>query len=154
MALNPSNKIVHGARVLISVGGRLIGIIYNCSWQMAYDTADAYIVGRLSVAEIAYTAQEPISGSLAIWKIVDAGAHAALGLPQLQDLLTADYTTITLQDRMTGKDIGRIIGVRLLGVSGGIAARQMSEGSVPFKAMLLKDETADNEEPAGSPDLP
>lgn len=154
MALNPSNKILHGARVLVTVGTRLIGIIYNCNWNLTYDTADAFVVGRLSVAEIAYTAQEPITGNLSTWRIVDHGAHASLGLPRLQDLLTADYTSLTLQDRMTGKDIGRIIGMRLLGMSGGIAARQFSEQSIPFKAMLLKDETANNEELADSSTLP
>lgn len=142
MATDP--KTFHGARGVVSVGQNIIGTINAISYQLMNDTADPYIMGRLHPAEIVYTAQEPISGSINGWRVVDHGAYAEIGLPPLNQLLTADYTTITLTDRVTGQVIGSLQQVRLLGTSGGGAARQASEFSVPFKAILLSDETVTN----------
>lgn len=148
-------KVFHGARAVVSVGIKIVGIINSISYQVSYDTQDAYILGRLHPAEIGYTAQEPISGSMNGWKVVDNGAHAALGLPSLAQLLTADYTQISLTDRVTGKVIGKIQQVRLLGHSGSSAARQFSEIAVPFKAILFSDETVtNNDERPDRTDLP
>ena len=149
------NKIMHGGRALISAGGRPVGIITDLTWQVTYDTQDAYICGRMHPAEIAYTAQEPVSGSITAWRVVDHGVHAALGLPRLDQLLTADYTEITLFDRGMSKIIGELAQVRLLGHGEGVAARQFSQASIPFKAILFSDETAqNNDERPDRADLP
>jgi hypothetical protein len=149
-------KILHGGRVLVQVDGQTVGIFHNMTWNRALDTQDAFILGKMSVAEIGYTAQEPISGSLTGWKIVGHGAHSTdINLTRLQDMLTADYTTLTLVDRVTGKRVGVIRGVRLTGESGGYSTRQMSEISIPFKGMLMDDEDMpqDGEGPSAA-DLP
>jgi hypothetical protein len=146
-------KVVHGARAQVFVGSKLVGLLHNISYNVVYDTQDAYVLGRLSPAEIGYTAQEPVTGTLSGWRVVLNGPHI-VGLPQLKDLLTADYTTLVVFDRVTGKRIGSITGVRLTGHSGGQAARQFSEQVIPYKGMLMGDESVTNVEPAGSSDLP
>ncbi len=156
-------KVVTGARAKVFVGPpnrtTLIGILNNISYNVVYDTQDAYVLGRLSPAEIGYTAVEPVSGSMGFWRVVNHSAYAELGLPNVKDLLTADYTSIAIEDRVTGAALAKIQGVRLLGFSGGNTARQMAEGSVPFKGMMLNDEVSidKNAEPTvggGSSDLP
>lgn len=149
------NKIMHGGRALVSVGGQLVGIITDLSWQVSYDMQEAYILGRMHPAEIAYTAQEPISGSITAWRVVDHGVHASLGLPRLDQLLTADYTEITLFDRGMQKIIGEIQQCRLGGHGEGTSVRQFSQANIPFKAILFSDETAqNNDERADRADLP
>lgn len=147
-------KIMNGARALISVNGVLIGTVFNLSWNVTYDSQDAYVCGRVGPAAIEYTAMEPISGSMATWRVVDHSAFADLGMPTLQNLLTSDYTTITVVDRITQKRIGAITGVRLGGFGSGVQVRSMSEQSINFKGMLYSDETGANVEPSGSADLP
>lgn len=146
-------KVVHGARVQVFQGKTLVGLFHNISYNLAYDTQDAYVLGRLSPAEIGYTAQEPVAGSLTGWRVVKNGPHV-VGLPALQNLLTAEYTTLVVVDRVTGERISQIQGVRLTGASGGQAARQFSEMSIPFKGLMMSDESQANAEPAGSSDLP
>lgn len=146
-------KVVHGARVLVYRGTQLVGSFHNGSYNVAYDTQDAYVLGRLSAAEIGYTAMEPVTGSLQGWRTVKGGPHI-LGLPALQNLLTEDYTSLTYVDRVTGERIAKIQGVRMTGHGGGHAARQFSEVTLPYKALMYGDESVDNAEPAGSADLP
>lgn len=147
-----SNRIVHGARALVHIGPKLVGTISAISYQLGFDAQDAYVLGRLSPAEITYTGQEPVSGSLSGWHVLGAGPHVQ-GLPALQDLLTAPYTTITVIDRVTGKVMAKIKDVRLLGASGGHSTRQLSEKGIPFKGITMSDDDVDNVEPAGSADL-
>lgn len=146
-------KVFHGARAQVFHKGKLVGLLHNISWNQIYDTQDAYVLGRLSVAEIGYTAMEPVTGTLSGWRVVGNGPHI-IGLPQLKDLLTSDYTELTVIDRVTNKRVGSITGVRLTGQSGGAAARQFSETSIPYKGMMMGDESVTNVEPAGSSDLP
>lgn len=147
-------KVIHGARVLVYVGKTLVGSFHNITYNLAYDTQDAYVLGRFSAAEIAYTAQEPIAGTLSGWHVAKGGPHI-IGLPQLQDLLTADYTNLVVVDRLdpTGRALANIKSVRLTGTGRGHAARQLSELSIPFKGIMMSDESADNAEPSGSADL-
>lgn len=146
-------KVVHGARAQVFVDGVLVGLLHNISYNVVFDTQDAYVLGRLSPAEIGYVAQEPITGTLSGWRVVGNGPHI-VGLPQLKDLLTQDYTTLVIFDRVTRKRIGAVTGVRLTGHSGGQAARQFSETVIPYKGMIHSDESVVNVEPAGSSDLP
>jgi hypothetical protein len=146
-------KVLHGARAQVYVGGKLVGLLHNISYNVVYDTQDAYVLGRLSAAEIGYTAQEPVTGTLSGWRVVGNGPHI-IGLPGLKDLLTADYTQLVVIDRVTNKRVGSITGVRLTGHSGGQAARQFSETVIPYKGLLMGDESVTNVEPAGSSDLP
>jgi len=149
-------KVMHGARGIVSVGQQVVGIISDINYNITDDTQDAYILGRTGPAEIGYVAQEPITGTISGWRVIDQGAYASLGLPLLKDLLTAPYTHITLMDRNDNKRvIGHIEQVRLLGHSGGLSARQFSTVTIPFKGIKFSDETAtDNGENASALDLP
>lgn len=146
-------KVLHGARAQVYVGGKLVGLLHNISYNVVYDTQDAYVLGRLSAAEIGYTAMEPVTGTLSGWRVVGNGPHI-IGLPQLKDLLTADYTQLVVIDRVTNKRVSSITGVRLTGHSGGQAARQFSETVIPYKGLMYGDESVSNIEPAGPSDLP
>jgi hypothetical protein len=146
-------KVMTGARALVYSGPNLIGTISNLSYNVAYDTQDAYLLGRLSAAEIGYVAVEPVTGSLSGFEVLDNGPHV-IGLPAVGDLLTADYTTIVVVDRNTNKRVAKIKGLKFTGRSGGKSARQFAEYGMPFKALLFSDETVDNAEPSGSNDLP
>lgn len=152
---NTDPRIVHGGRVLMQVNGLTIGIFHNATYSRALDTQDAYILGKMGPAEIGYTAQEPITGSMTGWKIVGKGPHNAdINMPRLQELLTAPYTSLTMVDRVTNKRIGVVKGVRLTGESGGYTTRQMSEVSIPYKGLLMDDEEGQDAEGPNAASLP
>ena len=147
-------KIMNGARAIAQVNGKTVGWFTNFNYNVAFDTQDAYLLGRLSAAEIDYVAVEPVNGSMSGWRAIDHGPFADARLPTVQQLLTADYLTLTVMDRITGKRICSITGVRLLGEGGGLAARQLSEVTIPYKGLMKSDESVQNAEPAGSTNLP
>jgi hypothetical protein len=147
-------KVLNGARAQVMVGNKIVGTINSITWNVGFDTQDAYVLGKTAAAAIEYTAAEPCTGSLNGWACVDHSAFADLGLPRVQDLLTAPYTQLAIFDRVTNKRIGRIQSVRLLGESGGYSARQMSERSVPYKGIFYSNETVTNSEAPGATDLP
>lgn len=146
-------RVMHGARAQVIIGNKIIGMFNSISYSVGYDAPDVFILGRFSAAAIEYTAAEPVSGSLSGWRVVGAGAHAGAGLPRVQDLMNADYITLAVLDRQTNKRIAVIKSARLLGASSGQSARQLSELSIPFKGILMDDESGENNEGAGAGDL-
>lgn len=157
-------KVLHGARVKVLFGGVPVGIFTDCSYQYSIDDQEAYILGRYGPAEIALVGAQPISGNLNGWRVIDFSPFKQLGrgnndspirlVPMLQDLLRHEDTTLTLVDRVTGKFIANVIGVRTLGVGSGVQNRQLSTVGIPFKGLALTDENGTSAEPGDAADLP
>jgi hypothetical protein len=151
-----TSKIMHGARAVVSLRGTKIGIFTNVSYGMQYDIQPAFILGRFSPAELAYTAAEPINISATGWRVLDNGPFSASGgsMPLLQDLLTAEDMTFAIYDRQEDKAIMTVVGCRHQGFSTSIAPRALEEMTLNFMGLRLSDETATNAESDTSMDLP
>lgn len=152
-----------GARALFQIvdpntGPLTVGIFNSCSWGLAYDTADIYVLGRYSADEIIYTAQETVRVSCSGWKVVGHGAHQDAKVPHLQDLLNHQYIELQIVDRQTGQTIAKIHSVRPEGYSTSLSARQPEEITVTFKGLLVDDESqpanAESVTAVGTGDLP
>jgi hypothetical protein len=150
-------KTMHGARAQLIVDGEVVGIFTSFSYGLQYDTQDVYILGRLSAAEIVYTAQETVNCTASGWRIVNNGPHRAAKVPTLQELLEHEYITLAIFDRQSDDPNARIAtiqDVRPTGYSTTINSRQLQEVSVSFKGILVSDESGENAEPQGSSNLP
>lgn len=147
------NKVVSGARVLVFVDGVQVGLFSSGSYNVVDDVGAVFILGRYSPAELDYLAQEPVAGTLTGWRVVNNGPHI-VGLPALQNLLTAPYTSLSFFDRLTGALLGKVQGVRMTGKGTGHTARQLSEITIPFQGLTDGDESVTNSEAADSADLP
>ncbi len=156
-------NVVSGARCKVYIGAsgstdtqnsQPVGIFNSISYGLTYDALPVFILGRYSAAEIDYTAQDVIGITCSGWRVVNHGAHADGQLPKLQDLLNADYISMIVEDRKTGAKLASITSVRPTGYSTTISARQLEEITVNFVGILVSDETAENDEAAGSTDLP
>lgn len=152
-------KTMHGARAQLIIDGQLVGIFTSFSYGLQYDTQDVYILGRLSAAEIVYTAQETVNCTASGFRIVNAGPHTGAKVPKLQDLLNHEYITLAVFDRQVPagsppRPIALIQDVRPTGYSTTINARQLEEVSVSFKGILCSDESGPSSEPANSVNLP
>jgi hypothetical protein len=147
-------KIVHGARALFSVDGKVVGVFTNVRYSVAYDTQAAFILGRASAAEIDYTGMEPVSVSASGWRVIDNGPHVSARLPPLETLLTADYIQLSIIDRITQKTIAQINDCRATNFSTSISPKQLTEYSVDFVGLLADDETVTNHEATDAANLP
>lgn len=153
-------KVVSGARAIVSVtpgdntagigtaatgagSGKpvVVGIFNNFSYQVMYGAQPAFILGSFVAAEIDYTHVEPVSCSATGWRVVDHGIFIDPALPTISQLLTIGTVTLTVKDRVDGRTIANISGVRPTGASGGFAARQLAEQTSTYIGLLFDDES-------------
>ena len=149
-----ANKIMHGARAQVIINGKTVGIFTNVSYGMTLDVQPAFVLGRFSPVELAYTAAEPIGISASGWRVVDHGPFQDTAMPRLQDLLVAEDMTFSIYDRQTDKNIMPVVGVKHSGFNTSVAPRALEEMTLNFVGLKLSDEFAENEEAKGASDLP
>lgn len=157
-------KTVSGARAKVSIidanGPRVVGIFANVSYNLTYDAQPAYILGRYSATEIDYTAVDIVHITASGWRVVGHGWHKGGALPKVEDLMFAEYITMTVTDRQTeatksGNPVmATIKNVRPTSASGGFAARQLSESTYTYVGILVDDEDTVNDEGVGAVNLP
>jgi hypothetical protein len=145
---------MHGARAQVIINGKTVGIFTNVSYGMTLDVQPAFVLGRFSPVELAYTAAEPIGISASGWRVVDHGPFQDTAMPRLQDLLVAEDMTFSIYDRQTDKNIMTVVGVKHSGFNTSVAPRALEEMSLNFVGLKLSDEYAENEEAKGASDLP
>ena len=80
-------QIMNGARAIVMIKGKALGLFTSVSWSVRQEKVPAYILGRYSPAEIVPTAQEPVSMTMTGFKIVGKGPYAISAATQLRDLL-------------------------------------------------------------------
>lgn len=151
------SKIMHGARAVVQLGRKKVGVFTNVSYGSAYDVQPAFILGRFSPAELTYTAAEPIGISASGWRVIGHGPFTEDGgsMPKLQDLLNAEDLTFSLYDRQTDQLIMTVTGVRHAGFSTSVAPRALEEIAYNFIGLRLADESArDNNESPSAANLP
>ncbi len=152
-------RTMHGARALVykvgANGSQLIGIFSSFSYGSTYDVAPVPILGRHSVAELVYTGVEPVRCSATGWRVVGNGPHVAGSMPNVKDLLTADYIELAVVDRQDPTiTIAHIKSVRPESYSSTIATKSLTEVTHSFVGILVDDETETNAEAAPAADLP
>ena len=150
-----TSKIMHGARAQVILNGVTVGLFTNVSYGMQYDLTPAFILGRFSAAELAYTGAEPIGIQASGWRIIGQGPFTASGgtMPKLQDLLTAEDMSFAIYDRQTDQLIMKVVGVRHQGFNSSVAPKALEEMSLSFMGLRLSDETASNNEAVGASEI-
>jgi hypothetical protein len=151
MAAN--QEILHGGRATLIVNGKTVGVFTQCSWGVNYDVNAAFILGRMSPAELTYTGQDVINISATGYRVVGNGPYAAANVPMLQNLLTFQEISLSVYDRQTNQLIMTVVGVKPVGFSTGIAARSVSDFQVTFQGRILSDESGTQDEAAGASTL-
>lgn len=151
-----TSKIMHGARAQVILNGVTVGLFTNVSYGMQYDLTPAFVLGRFSAAELAYTGAEPIGIQASGWRVINQGPFTSSGgnMPRLQDLLVAEDMEFALYDRQTDQLIMKVVGVRHQGFNSSVAPKALEEMSLSFMGLRLSDETAENNEAPGASELP
>jgi hypothetical protein len=151
-------KVVTGARCSVAIfdpatnTSTIVGIFNNVSYGLTYTADPIYVLGSTGPVETVYTSQDAVHVSASGWRVVGAGAHISAKLPKLQELLTSDYISLTIYDRLSDatKPIAKISQVRALSYNTTLSNRSASEISVNFIGIHVSDESVDNAEGADS----
>jgi hypothetical protein len=148
-------KTFTGARAVVRINGIPVGHFDSLNYGVTLDVAPIPTLGRFTVAETVYTGAEPVRVTATGWRVINAvGLQGQVQFPTIQQLLFADYMQIDVLDRQTGLRVGIIRDCRPDTYSTGQAARQASQVSYSFIAILVDDETVTNAEGLGATDLP
>jgi hypothetical protein len=143
------SKVMHGARALVLLNtadkSKAVGIFTQVSYNFQYDTTPVYILGRFSPAELVYTASEPVTISATGFRVLDEGPFD-LGMPVLNELLTAQDMTFSIYDRQTNKEIMTVTGVKFTGFGSNVSARGLQDMTFNFSGLVLKDNNTQNAE--------
>ena len=143
----PVANTMHGARAILKIDGKKVGIFNSASWGMQIDMQPIFILGRFSPAEIVPTGQEAVSVTATGFRIYGRSPHVVAGLSTLQDLLTdPGLTSLTIEDRQNGANIMLVEGVRVAGYSTSVNARGVQEITVNFIGTKVSDESVTNTE--------
>ena len=132
----------------------VVGIFNSVSWGLNYQTEPVYILGRYTAAEIDYTSQAPVDIRASGWRVIGHGAHKDGGVPELINLLTEPYISLTVLDRATDRPIATMHRVRATSYSTGVNARQLQEVQVSFQGILVDEDDVKNSEHGSAADLP
>ena len=164
-----SSSVMQGARAKVSVNGVLVGVFNQVNWGKSLDNTPIFVLGRDSATEIALTGQDPISISCTGWRSVadpnnpgsvytgpyapgqtDNSPGSSLGMPKLQDMLTAPDLVLTILDRKTDQVIMTAINAKCISYSTGLSARGVMELSVTYMATTEWDESGPQSESQGA----
>jgi hypothetical protein len=149
------SQILTGARALVQINGKTVGIFSNCTWSIRQGKEAVYILGRYNPGEITPTSQEPVAMDLTGYRIINAGPYVIGVAPnggtttqtfatKLQDLMTEEDVTITVQDRQTGTVFFTAQGCRVQGWSSGVAQRGISDIRFTVLGTIGFDESSPN----------
>lgn len=154
-------KVMNGARAIVTFldpnGPSVpIGIFTSFDYSVAYDATPIFILGRLTASEIEYTGVEPVSITASGWRAVNHGPHVAGRLPKIHDMLTSDYLSFQVVDRITDQVVCKITKVKATGYSTGLSAKGLQSMTMSYMGILAStDDDGDvDAEPSGSADLP
>jgi hypothetical protein len=142
-------QVMHGARALVFINNKPVGIFNNVSWVYGLIDAEVDILGAFAPVEIVYVGASAVTCDATGWRVIDHGPHIAASVPKLRELLGYEGITIQILDRQakpTDKPICTIRDVKPLGYSSGVAAKTLSEARIPFKGLRIDDESGTNEE--------
>ncbi len=149
-------QVFHGARALVFINNKPVGIFNNVSWVYGLIDAEVDILGAFAPVEIVYVGASAVTCDATGWRVVGNGPHVVSSVPKLRELLGYEGITIQILDRQakpTDKAFCTIRDVKPLGYSSGVAAKQLSEARIPFKGLRIDDESGANEEDSSAASL-
>ena len=133
-----------------------MGIWTNLSYQVAMNVQAVFVLGRFSAAELVTTGVEPVTITAQGWRNIGHGPFTAEGgsFTDLKDLLNQEDITLDIIDRQTNLHVATIKGCKPTGLSSAVTSKTLQEQTNTYLGLLYSDESGDQEEPAGSSDLP
>lgn len=136
------SKTLTGARSIFKIGGNKIAYASDCSYTINHDHQPIEVLDRIDVvehAEIGYN----VNFSCSTFRVAEKSA-TNLGIqPFLEDILTQPELTAEIIDKITGKTVLRITGVKFTSRSGQVGARSVGSETWSFVGLRASDEAGE-----------
>lgn len=149
-----ASKQVHGARAIVSIEGRVVGIWNDISVDWNYDVRSSYILGRFSAAGLTTVGVEPCNIRASGFLVVNHGFFKEGRITNLQDLLGQEYIQLTVLDRESDVPLLLITGCLPTGMSVNLPAKDLATGTNTYIGLLCHEYGNTQAEPTGSTQLP
>ena len=134
---------ITGARALVYVNNRLVGIFESCTVS--------------TPAEIAITAQEAVNITCAGFRVAANGVNILPAVPKVQDLLNFEPFTITVVDRQSPANapvvLETILGCVPTSNNTNYNAKASSRVNVSYMGIISSNESGTQSESGVVPDL-
>ncbi len=131
-----------GARAIFSINGNKLAYASDCNYTINHDVQEITVLDRINPlehAEVGYS----VSFSCNTFRVANQSAVKIGIAPKLEQILTQSELTAELIDRLTGKTLLRVIGVKMTSRSGGVSARGVATESWSFVGIKASDEAGD-----------
>lgn len=148
-----ATKVMVGARAKVYVDNQLVGIFESCNYNTNIGVEAIHLLGRYSPDEITPTSYEAITLACSGFRVIGAGVHTLPKFPKLQDILSLEAVTISVEDRQTNQTILTAIGCVGTSMNGNHNARATSRVTVNYTGLRLSDEAGAQDE-GGAVSLP
>lgn len=150
------SKTIVGARALVYVNNKLVGIFESCTVANTTSTEAIHLLGRYTPAEIAITAKEAVNVTCAGFRVAGNGKTILPAVPKVQDLLNFEPFTIAIVDRQAGpggRPLETIIGCVPTSDNTNYNAKATSRVNITYVGIISSDEAGDQSESGNVPDL-
>jgi len=148
---------ITGARALVYVNNRLVGIFESCTVSNTTSTEAIHLLGRFTPAEIAITAQEAVNITCAGFRVAGNGVNILPAVPKVQDLLNFQPFTITVVDRQSPANapivLETILGCVPTSNNTNYNAKASSRVNVSYMGIISSNESGTQSESGVVPDL-
>jgi hypothetical protein len=141
MATPPSALV--GARAILSIDGKPVGVFTQVSYGITYGTNPIYILGRFNAAEIVTTDMGTVEIDCSGLRVFDRGPHVVASVPKLQDLLNnSNEVVLTITDRQNPKGAALLtVLCKPTSYSSSTSARGIYSLDVHFSGVTIADES-------------
>lgn len=150
MAQSP---VMTGARAIVknAASGKILVTCNSINYAQDYSRQAIDVLGNLLTQDHVITGVT-VSGSMNGFRVPGQPPELQAGglIPLVQQLLTEEAITISIEDRVTGQTIANILGVKINNWSENTDARSTDNWSANFVGIIIQRENAPNSERADS----
>jgi hypothetical protein len=150
------SNTVTGARALVYVNNKLVGIFESCSVANTTSTEAIHLLGRYTPAEIAITAKEAVNVTCSGFRVAGNGKTVLPAVPKVQDLLTFEPFTIAVVDRQASSNplpLETVLNCVPTSDNVNYNAKATSRVNISYIGTISSDESGPQSESGVVPDL-
>lgn len=134
------SKVFTGVRAVFKINGKQVAYASSCSYQINHplqpiETLDSLPAREL--AEVGYSVSLSCNG----FRVAGLSPIQQGFMPTLEKILTQPELTVELVDKIAGKTILRVLGVKMQERSGSVDARGVGTEGWSFLGLTASDES-------------
>lgn len=136
------SKTQTGARTIFRINGQKVAFASDCSYNITHDHVPIDVLDQINATEYAEVGYS-CNFSCNTFRVPGLSPIDQGFMPKLEGILTQSELTAELVDKITGKTLLRVVGVKCTGRSGSLGARSAGTETLSFVGLKASDEAGD-----------